>query len=102
MESNDIDRTPTIERTTVTMDDRIPHLVALTGAAAGTAYRLATPEVVVGRETDGLRLDHPGVSRRHALLRITDEQVVVENLGSTNGTFVGVERIEASESPQGG
>jgi GGDEF domain-containing protein len=97
--STDIDRTPTIERTTVTMDDlrmddRIPHLIALTGAAAGTAYRLATPEVVVGRETDGLRLDHPGVSRRHARLRITGAEVVVEDLGSTNGTFVGVERIK--------
>jgi hypothetical protein len=75
-------------------EQRIPHLVSLTGPSIGVAYRLTNPEMVVGREGD-IRLVHPGVSRRHARLFITADQVVVDDLGSTNGTFVGVERVKA-------
>lgn len=53
------------------------------------AYELATPVTVLGRGTDcDLRLVDPGVSRHHAELRFEGEQVVLEDLGSTNGTVV--------------
>ena len=42
-----------------------------------------------GRGTDcDLRLVDPGVSRHHAELRVENDQVVLVDLGSTNGTFV--------------
>jgi DNA-binding winged helix-turn-helix (wHTH) protein len=44
---------------------------------------------LVGRETIcHVRLDAPGVSRRHAVVRLTATGASVEDLGSTNGTFV--------------
>ena len=44
---------------------------------------------LLGRGTDcDLRLVDPGVSRHHAELRVEHDQVVLVDLGSTNGTFV--------------
>lgn len=52
-------------------------------------YDLTAPVTMLGRGTDcDLRLVDPGVSRHHAELRIEDEEVVLVDLGSTNGTFV--------------
>jgi hypothetical protein len=52
-------------------------------------YELQTPVTLLGRGTDcDLRLVDPGVSRHHAELRVEDGQVVLVDLGSTNGTFV--------------
>ncbi|HJR25756.1 MAG TPA: adenylate/guanylate cyclase domain-containing protein [Acidimicrobiales bacterium] len=42
----------------------------------------------VGRECDGLLLSDPQASRRHASLSPRGTGVVVEDLGSTNGTFL--------------
>jgi hypothetical protein len=52
-------------------------------------YELTTPVTLLGRGTDcDLRLVDPGVSRHHAELRVEDGEVVLLDLGSTNGTFV--------------
>jgi hypothetical protein len=52
-------------------------------------YELSTPVTMLGRGTDcDLRLVDPGVSRHHAELRVEDGEVVLVDLGSTNGTFV--------------
>jgi hypothetical protein len=52
-------------------------------------YDLAGPVTMLGRGTDcDLRLVDPGVSRHHAELRVEDDEVVLVDLGSTNGTFV--------------
>jgi Protein of unknown function (DUF3662)/FHA domain len=52
-------------------------------------YDLTTPVTMLGRGTDcDLRLVDPGVSRHHAELRVEDGEVVLVDLGSTNGTFV--------------
>jgi hypothetical protein len=60
-----------------------------TGVEAGSTYELTTPVTLLGRGTDcDLRLVDPGVSRHHAELRVEDGQVVLVDLGSTNGTVV--------------
>jgi hypothetical protein len=60
-----------------------------TGLEAGSTYELQTPVTLLGRGTDcDLRMVDPGVSRHHAELRVEDTQVVLVDLGSTNGTFV--------------
>jgi hypothetical protein len=52
-------------------------------------YEITTPLVILGRGTDcDLRLVDPGVSRHHAEIRVEDDEVVLVDLGSTNGTFV--------------
>ena len=68
-------------------------------------YELTSPVTMLGRGTDcDLRLVDPGVSRHHAELRVEDDQVVLVDLGSTNGTFVNsepVRRIALTDGTQG-
>ena len=60
-----------------------------TGVEAGSTYELHTPVTLLGRGTDcDLRLVDAGVSRHHAELRVEDDQVVLVDRGSTNGTLV--------------
>jgi len=60
-----------------------------TGLQAGSTYELQGPVTLLGRGTDcDLRMVDPGVSRHHAELRVEDGQVVLVDLGSTNGTLV--------------
>jgi DNA-binding winged helix-turn-helix (wHTH) protein len=52
-------------------------------------------EHVLGRDPDAeLFLNSPGVSRRHARIRISSGQATIEDLGSKNGTFVGDVRVD--------
>jgi hypothetical protein len=45
--------------------------------------------VVIGRAADvDFRIDNPDVSRRHAALSWSDGRIIIEDLGSTNGTLV--------------
>jgi EmrB/QacA subfamily drug resistance transporter len=64
-----------------------------TGPAAGTTFDLVG-EMIVGREGADIALEgDTEMSRRHARLRVDGQRVLVEDLGSTNGTFVGGRRI---------
>jgi hypothetical protein len=71
-----------------------PRLLVSTAGPGGDAgqqrtYELTTPVTMLGRGTDcDLRLVDPGVSRHHAELRVEDSEVVLVDLGSTNGTFI--------------
>jgi DNA-binding CsgD family transcriptional regulator len=50
---------------------------------------------VVGRKFDcDIVIDHPSVSRQHAELHIKSQALHVVDLKSTNGTFVGSQRVE--------
>ena len=62
-------------------------LVAYAGAALGRVFPIASNQVIVGRAPDsGVPLLDGEVSRQHARLSVEDGRVVVEDLGSTNGT----------------
>ena len=63
-----------------------------TGPEAGRRVELGL-EVAIGRQEGDLVVEDPEVSRRHAVLRRSGGSVVVEDLDSTNGTFVNGERI---------
>jgi hypothetical protein len=66
--------------------------------ADGQALDLVEGETVVGREAGlGLSLiDESSVSRRHARFVRVANQVTVEDLGSTNGSFVNGAKLTAS------
>ena len=56
---------------------------------------VAEDGAVVGRRDDAtIRVDHELVSRSHAVLRRTDTAWVLEDLGSSNGTFVDGAHVE--------
>ena len=57
-------------------------------------FRLGRGEHLIGRDPGAaVYLDHPSVSRRHALLSVGEGGAVLEDLGSRNGTFVDGRRI---------
>jgi hypothetical protein len=65
----------------------------------GMRHPLEPPGLVIGRGNDAdLRINDPGVSRRHAEIRVfpgeTVPQVSVVDLGSTNGMLVNGTRVE--------
>ena len=65
-------------------------LTLLRGIDAGRVFRLDRSHVVLGRGVDAdLRIDDPAVSRSHArVVRHGDEGYTIEDLDSTNGTYV--------------
>jgi predicted component of type VI protein secretion system len=72
------------------------------GPSAGQTLEVEQ-EVVIGRENADLTISDPEISRRHALVRPIERGIEVEDLGSTNGTFVNGKRIgEAVELTVGG
>lgn len=70
---------------------------------AGQEFALTEGDNLVGRDPDAhVFIDHPSVSRRHALIRIGPRQVLIEDLRSRNGTFVDGRRIDARTELQQG
>jgi hypothetical protein len=70
----------------------MPTLIVRDGPSAGGRIEFAA-EVVLGRANDMLRTDAE-VSERHAAVRSAAGELTVEDLGSSNGTFVNDARIE--------
>ncbi len=57
-------------------------------------FALAVGTHEVGRiPATVIRLDGPQISRRHAVIRVTETEAILEDLGSSNGTFVNNRRI---------
>ena len=72
-------------------------LAVLSGPAKGLVFALEKPWVVIGRTTGDVLINDPNVSRWHCAVEVKGDVVRVRDLDSTNGTFVGAERISASE-----
>ena len=57
----------------------------------GRIWQLSEGDNILGRDPrSDIWLDAPGVSRRHAIIRIDsgNRRAILEDLGSTNGTFI--------------
>jgi pSer/pThr/pTyr-binding forkhead associated (FHA) protein len=67
------------------------------GPLAGQRVELDR-EMTLGRTECDVTLDDHQVSRRHLVLRPSDGELFVEDLGSTNGTVVDGERIDAPKN----
>lgn len=68
-------------------------LAVIAGPESGRIFPLEKPRVVIGRQDADVSVEDPEVSRQHAAIEISGDDVVLVDLGSTNGTFVGEERI---------
>jgi predicted component of type VI protein secretion system len=72
------------------------YLVLIGGAGPGKRVEVGAEPVTIGRdEGQTLVFADSQVSRRHARISLVNGEAVVEDLGSTNGTFVHTERITA-------
>jgi hypothetical protein len=70
------------------------HLLVVEGENAGIRAELADAPLLIGRGSDAaIKLDDDYVSTRHARVAASGDEWFVEDLGSTNGTYVGPVRI---------
>jgi len=75
----------------------------------GEQLPLSPPGIVIGRGNDAdLRIDDPGISRKHIEIRVTEPQdlsdaprITVHDLGSTNGVLVNGKRVEQATLADG-
>jgi diguanylate cyclase (GGDEF)-like protein len=85
------------------VDARKPCLVIIAGSELGSSYQLTGDIVVVGRGADcDFSIDDGAASRRHLRIeRRGHNDFFLEDLGSTNGTFVNGERVTARQLEDG-
>ena len=81
----------------------LAYLVVLAGVSAGEMFKLQLDKTVIGRGPRcAVRLNDEGVSREHCqLVREGDkgdkpggEKMILEDLGSTNGTYLNEELLQ--------
>jgi two-component system, cell cycle response regulator len=71
-----------------------PYLIVLAGTAMGTMHLLDKPVTIVGRaEKADLRIIDDGISREHTRVLRDGNKLLIEDLGSTNGTYCNGTRI---------
>ena len=76
--------------------DEVRVLVVTRGPGAGSRFRIDSDEVRIGRHPEAhILLDDVTVSRRHALLTLVDDHVVLTDQASLNGTYVAGQRVDS-------
>jgi pSer/pThr/pTyr-binding forkhead associated (FHA) protein len=76
-------------------------VVVVDGPGAGASAPLDDTPLLIGRAPDAaIRLDDDYVSTRHARIGASGETFYVEDLGSTNGTYIGAQRLTQATAVQ--
>ncbi|MFH0899943.1 MAG: GGDEF domain-containing protein [Pseudomonadota bacterium] len=70
------------------------YLIVLAGSNIGEMFKLSRNHMVIGRGPTDIQIPDEGISRRHAEIQEHDGEVVINDLGSRNGTFVNGDKIE--------
>jgi len=87
-----------VGQSTVVLDTQArpkARLVVREGDLGQKEYLLAAGKTLLGRaEECDLRIPHPSVSRRHAEIEMGPQGIVLRDLGSTSGTFVGPRQVK--------
>jgi pSer/pThr/pTyr-binding forkhead associated (FHA) protein len=72
----------------------VPSLLVISGPLEGEQIEVDRA-LVVGRHDADVVIDDPELSRRHLQIRPDGDGLLVEDLGSTNGTFIDAHAIDA-------
>lgn len=76
-------------------------LIMNSGPSIGKVFMLDKPEMFIGRDLNNdIVINDPEISRRHARLVLQQNGYILEDLGSTNGTFFQGQRLTAPLSLQ--
>jgi serine phosphatase RsbU (regulator of sigma subunit) len=90
----DFDKTVAAAKRSVEAGEAAHYLIGIGGPVLGLRLELSDGATVLGRRPDAtIRLDDPAVSGRHCRLSVILDQVIVEDLRSTNGTLLDDEPI---------
>jgi diguanylate cyclase (GGDEF)-like protein len=74
------------------------YLVVLAGASVGEMYKIEGDKTVIGRgQKANIRLLDDGISREHAQLVVLADRIVLQDLGSTNGTYCNGLKVEGNK-----
>jgi FHA domain len=74
----------------------MPKLILKFGDSVLKETHVGRKEVSIGRSpNNGLVIDNPAVSNRHARVFNKDQRLVLEDFGSLNGTFVNGQRVKS-------
>ena len=77
-------------------------LISITPKGTRKEFALTDSVTVLGRQPDcTLQVQLPEISRRHCELRMENKTVVVNDLGSANGTFVNGQKVRRQELKPG-
>jgi pSer/pThr/pTyr-binding forkhead associated (FHA) protein len=77
------------------------HVAIVEGANEGETVSLDEAPILIGRGSDAaIRLDDDYVSTRHARIGSSGDTWYVEDLGSTNGTYIGSQRLTQATAIQ--
>lgn len=94
MTSSDDPRTEAIRIVAPSQDTDVLHFFVVAGPDAGRAGQLLKSTIRIGTATDNdITLSDRAVSRHHAQVEFTPKGLLLRDLDSTNGTFVGQLRI---------
>jgi diguanylate cyclase (GGDEF)-like protein len=91
-----------LENSTQQQDKRGPRLIVVSGMLLGHQIELGDTEVFIGRgSTCAIALPHPSVSRQHCRIWREDGRYHIEDLASTNRTYLNGEPIKRAELRDG-
>ena len=69
-------------------------LAVIQGGATGQIFQIGKTRTTIGRTGADINIEDPEASRQHAVVEILGETAILRDLGSTNGTFIDIERID--------
>ena len=69
-------------------------LAVIQGVATGQIFPISKTRTLIGRSGADINIDDPEASRQHAALEIVADVAILRDLGSTNGTWIELDRIE--------
>lgn len=90
------DRDPTAEIEAIAeLEDGTGLLIVARGPNEGSTYLVDQDAVTVGRHPDSnIFLDDITVSRRHSVIERHDDEFLIRDVGSLNGTYVNHDRVD--------
>jgi two-component system cell cycle response regulator len=99
----------TVDSTVVTSIEKIAapedikaYILFLSGPLQGKLYELENGRSVIGRADDvNIPINDSRVSRYHFQITVTPGEAILEDLGSTNGTYVNGQRAHAHQLKSG-